>query len=557
MKFINKILRVILFTSFLGIAYGQPSSYPLAAGPPAKVTQGGTNVIGSKGNTKYYYFVIARYNIGTSAQSTVFQVSNAPTILSVSNYVVVTWNPPQSSVAPNSYDVIRLTTPNFPSLGMCISCLVASATTATSFNDVSNSTLGDYTLSAASSAAMNIYLDNIRYSTPALRFTSSPTGTFAPDATMYIDFSETQASIPTKVVSTIPTTCNKVGQMFWVTSATAGENLYGCTSINTLTQLSGAGNAFVEIKTGMGNPNTGLETCDDPTTGMGKLTEYFDETDNEWWICIGTNTWELQLTTNGIGTMEITGDMGTNPSAPATGQATLSVNNTNKNLVVTPDSGALSYTVQSSTCAGSQFVNGMGADGILDCGSPSSGPSFTTAGLVWPPFGYGTGGTVTSDVCTLASPCYWQFINYFSSAIIDKIVLVGFSGEASKDGIVYLMDSSCNLIANSTSTTNTNTGPGNTSIPFTISSPPTITAGIYYIGIATNCTSCTFVVNGVNNGQILATNTETIKQYFHGNTAATQVGGAGTTITAPATCGTRTALSGTTALPLSANFYNN
>ena len=43
--------------------------------------------------------------------------------------------------------------------------------------------------------------------------------------------------------TTTPTNCT-VGQLFWDSDATAGTNLYGCTAMNTWTQISGAGSGI-------------------------------------------------------------------------------------------------------------------------------------------------------------------------------------------------------------------------------------------------------------------------------------------------------------------------
>ncbi len=46
-----------------------------------------------------------------------------------------------------------------------------------------------------------------------------------------VDFSAAAATKPTKTGSSLPTTCS-VGEMFFMTTAPAGQNLYGCTAVN-------------------------------------------------------------------------------------------------------------------------------------------------------------------------------------------------------------------------------------------------------------------------------------------------------------------------------------
>lgn len=58
--------------------------------------------------------------------------------------------------------------------------------------------------------------------------------------TASIDFSAASATAPVRVTTTIPPTCT-VGQLFFKQDATPGSNMYGCTSSNTWTLMSGAG----------------------------------------------------------------------------------------------------------------------------------------------------------------------------------------------------------------------------------------------------------------------------------------------------------------------------
>jgi hypothetical protein len=58
--------------------------------------------------------------------------------------------------------------------------------------------------------------------------------------TKNVDFSAAPETRPMKTGTTLPGACN-VGDEFFNTAATAGSNVYGCTSPNVWTQLSGAG----------------------------------------------------------------------------------------------------------------------------------------------------------------------------------------------------------------------------------------------------------------------------------------------------------------------------
>lgn len=178
--------------------------------------------------------------------------------------------------------------------------------------------------------------------------------------------------------------------------------------------------------------------------------------------------------------------------------------------------------------------------------SAGGGPSLTTSGLGWSPLGI-NGNSQESSVCTLAAPCYWGWSNPFSGGLkITTLTLVGFTGQSTKDGIVFIMDKACTTLI-ATSNTNNNATVGNQAINFTFGTPPTLTDSYYYVGIATNATTGDFLLNGQANGTGYFYGATSTKLAFSGNTAATQGGGAGTTITAPASCGTRTAFTSNTA----------
>lgn len=63
------------------------------------------------------------------------------------------------------------------------------------------------------------------------------------------DFSTATRTLVWKKGTSLPGTCT-IGDSYFKTDATAGQNLYGCTSANTWTQLGGAGNGTVNSGTG-------------------------------------------------------------------------------------------------------------------------------------------------------------------------------------------------------------------------------------------------------------------------------------------------------------------
>lgn len=246
--YIDLAIWLVIVLSCLYIAKGQPPSYPFVTPPPPAVLQVSTNVVGNQGNQTYYYFVVARYPIGQSQQSQGTITRNAPVTLSMTNFILVTWQPPQSATG---FDVIRLTIPNFP--GTCTACLIASNTSNTSVSDVSNATLGSYTLSSAPGASAIEYLDNLTGTIPTIRLdgVNGQNIAFAPGATINVDFGGANNTRPAKVVTALPAasgiTC-QIGSLQFYTLAVAGANLYVCASGTGYTAVNGSGGSTNNTK---------------------------------------------------------------------------------------------------------------------------------------------------------------------------------------------------------------------------------------------------------------------------------------------------------------------
>src|SRR5262245_11270673 len=66
-----------------------------------------------------------------------------------------------------------------------------------------------------------------------------------------VNFQNAPFTIPFKAGTALPATCSQ-GEMFFLTSATAGANTYGCVSTNTWAVQSGTGPGSVTIQ------NTGV-----------------------------------------------------------------------------------------------------------------------------------------------------------------------------------------------------------------------------------------------------------------------------------------------------------
>jgi len=117
----------------VGIGFSQSSqSVNFQADVPQRVTQASISVVGTPGNNTYYYWIVARYPVGTTFPGGPFPVFNAPNTLGVSNYVRVNWN---TISGVTNYDVLRTTTPSIPSSGVCANCLVAGTVVGGVFDD--------------------------------------------------------------------------------------------------------------------------------------------------------------------------------------------------------------------------------------------------------------------------------------------------------------------------------------------------------------------------------------------------------------------------------------
>jgi hypothetical protein len=82
-----------------------------------------------------------------------------------------------------------------------------------------------------------------------------------------VDFSAASSTKPFQTGTALPATCS-VGQMFFLTTAAAGQNAYGCSAVNTWTQTS-AGAQSTTIKSS--GTTIGASSVIDVSTGAGGL----------------------------------------------------------------------------------------------------------------------------------------------------------------------------------------------------------------------------------------------------------------------------------------------
>ena len=187
----NRFLRALLSLLLLPPAFLWAQPEPPA--PPVNTTQLNmplytVNVVpvpsasvrvigGSPGSATYYYWLVANYTVGSAKVAGPFLATNAPNVLSGSNYVQIA---PVYPAGVTSIDTLRTTSPVAPS-GAC-NCAVATGTTAGSINDQSSSLLS-YSVSTFDPNNLTLHLaDEVQSSGVShLILRQGPLGTFVAD----------------------------------------------------------------------------------------------------------------------------------------------------------------------------------------------------------------------------------------------------------------------------------------------------------------------------------------------------------------------------------------
>lgn len=144
-----------------GAANAQPSQLQLATPAPA-ATSVGTQVVGvQSGGQVVYYWVVARYPIGTVVSLPASAATVGTANYNTGNYVKVSW---LAMPGATGYDVVRSTSPSFP--GSCSACAVATNTAAVTLNDQSPSAAAYTQPAIAQTGLATFTLNNIAESQP-------------------------------------------------------------------------------------------------------------------------------------------------------------------------------------------------------------------------------------------------------------------------------------------------------------------------------------------------------------------------------------------------------
>ena len=190
----------------------------------------------------------------------------------------------------------------------------------------------------------------------------------------------------------------------------------------------------------------------------------------------------------------------------------------------------------------------IAAGRVTSTGSPCGGGQTLAAGparmLTGPPFSSSTSSGPGAQGLTT----HWYPVqNPFGSQSIANLAWINFAGESAKVAVVGIYDGNCNLLANTSTVSMAN---GATPVSAALNVTAVITTPAYYIVYAGDCTTCSishYIDSSSSVIQVLA-QAPTASKAFDGPTA-TQPGGTGTTITLPANCSSKTALTGQNLVP--------
>lgn len=245
-----------------------------------------------------------------------------------------------------------------------------------------------------------------------------------------VDFSGAVSTTPWRVGTVLPAVC-VVGQVFFNTTAAAGQNVYLCTAQNIWTLTAGPG---VHFTSGTGAPSG---NC---TAGQDLYT---DTVNLDTWFCESSNTWKKALTTTNTGSFAMTGQNGAVPPAASTGNTILFFNSTAKVGQSVDDAGSLATMVRPADCsAGGQAVQKIDSNGNLLCATAGDAETRTLIPLTcsgggvsyamwWIPFGSGITSTCPASAGQYLGFLHWNDDGTHGNfAIVPQVIPAGWSGGA-------------------------------------------------------------------------------------------------------------------------------
>jgi hypothetical protein len=155
------LIGLITCIGLFGQANNSPQQSTLVANGPGAVTGVNATVVGNVAQNTLYYWVVPVYPIGQGQISQQMIVSNAPGVLSASNYVRVSWN---RAAGATGYFLLKTTTPTIPST---CTCALLGPSNVTTYNDQGAGMAG-FSYQPVGTATANITIDNQNYTIPRL-----------------------------------------------------------------------------------------------------------------------------------------------------------------------------------------------------------------------------------------------------------------------------------------------------------------------------------------------------------------------------------------------------
>lgn len=237
--------------------------------PPSQVSGVSVQLVGNPGPATLYVWIVAHYVMGPSAPAGPFVLTNAPNVLSVSNYAAVTWQAPPGALA---YDVLLTTSGTVPT-GQC-GCAAATSLTATSYNITSNTT-NTYSVTALDPNAYAITASNAQFAAGV-----SQLGFMIPGAKSPLASLDTLGNLSANAATPVPTT---VAGLALLTTATKGTlaNVKDGVTVSDCTTGGGTSLALCEYNgsvwipvsaAGGSNPSAGPLGAVQLSTGSSTFT---------------------------------------------------------------------------------------------------------------------------------------------------------------------------------------------------------------------------------------------------------------------------------------------
>lgn len=241
----------------------QQITLPVFTLNPAPASGATIALSGNPGPQTIYYWISANYLVGSANLAGPFPISNAPNVLSVSNFVTIN---PTFPAFPASYDVLKTSTPIAPS-GACACAVATGVAPGTVTNDQSNST-SPYTVNPVNLSGLNMTLQNEGQSAGVSHLILRQNGVFVRDLSITGTLTTFSAGTLSPLFTTnVATPTTTPALSFVLSNAPANSvfaNLTGSPAPPSYTTTQGTDTAVLSAD---GSGGTGNVFCRDATGG--------------------------------------------------------------------------------------------------------------------------------------------------------------------------------------------------------------------------------------------------------------------------------------------------